>query len=129
MTILQEYITDRVDYARVAISTTNDVATLIDTITIPTDQTYNIEVLVQANKENFAEKGGFTIKGLYTNNAGTVTLQGSRAYPYRQRQEGWEVVFSISSPTILVFVYGMAATNINWKYERTAYLMEDKDDV
>ena len=129
MTIIQEYITDRVDFARTVLETTDGTDHTIDTIIIPTDAVYNVKITIFANTDDFLQMSSFDLIALYINDGGVVTQKGSTIYSYRQRETGWLATLTIVDATVVINVTGEAAKTVSWKCERSAFIMEDEDDV
>ena len=124
--ILKEYITDRIDYAETVLDTVDATPAIIDTIVIPTDKVYQIEVEITSVKSDYTLKGGFKIVATYVNNGGVVTLEGRIIYTHRQKETGLDVEFVLNSPNVEITVTGIAATTITWTCERKALINREE---
>lgn len=100
------------------VSTTDGTITTIDTVPIPTGESVLISVKLKGTKDDATLKAFFEIEAGYTNNAGTVTLQGAVNYQHRTMPSGWDVTFLINGTNVLIRVVGNAGNNIDWECSR-----------
>ena len=105
---------------KTTLSTTDATVTTIDTVPIPTDQIVILTAKVVSKKDDLTLTGYYDIICGYTNNSGTVTINGGGVVNYQDRQTpaGWNVTFVISGTNVLIRVKGAAATNVDWKCAR-----------
>lgn len=126
-TILKEYEDGAVDYAKTVNRASGNFT--IDTIIVPTDEAYYVDVKITGVRGTYANKAYFHIRALYVNDGGTVTLKGRRQYITKQADAGLMVVLTLASPNITVDITNSTGANYLWKCERVATIMESEDDV
>ena len=126
-TILKEYEDGTVDYAKTVKDSAGNFT--IDTITVPTDETYYVDVKITGVRSTYANKAYFHIRALYVNDGGTVTLKGKVQYISRQRDADLDAELTLSSPSIDVNITNGTGNNYHWKCIREATIMESEDDI
>lgn len=104
------------------VNTTNATPQNVAVLTVPSNSSGYVEARVvgyrtggasgSANDSTVAQ----AIRG-FKNNAGTLTLLGSTAYPFYYEDAVTNVDFAVSGTTLELQLTGRASTNITWNYE------------
>lgn len=126
-TILKEYEDGSVDYAKTVKDSAGNFT--IDTITVPTDESYKVDAILSAVRSTYADKANFHLRAYYVNDGGVVTLQGRIQYLTKQGIAGISVTLTLASPSVTVDITNSTGNNYHWKCERVANIMESEDDV
>lgn len=110
-----------IEYVNVAIAqpysvtTTNGTATTLATLSTSSNTTYLWQISVVArNTTSSATSGGWVMRVIYTNVAGTVVLIGNDVMYATTASTPWTVSTSISGTSVIISVTGQASTTINW---------------
>lgn len=101
------------------IATTDATVTTLQTVTIPSSTTVNINCAIVSRRTGGTggttdDGAGYSLLGTYNNLAGTATIIGTRDKTSRENQAGWDVDFSPSSGTVLIRVTGAINNNVTW---------------
>jgi hypothetical protein len=95
-----------------------------ETIAVPDDTIYLLEVAAVARRTDFPGRGGYLRKAVvYREGGGNATLQGVVNSPFtRETTSAWDVTVDVSGTDIQIKVRGAAGQTVNWRF---AYTLEE----
>lgn len=98
------------------IQTTDATVTVLGTLTLLDENTYQIEALVVGVQSDGTNRASYHLAvTVYRTGAGLATIQGSVTSLHTQESDvTWDATFTISSNDVRVSVTGVAATTIEW---------------
>jgi hypothetical protein len=98
-------------------ATTNDAApTVILNIDLPKGDTYTIDLMVAALRNDFVQGAGYRMAATFRNqDSAAVQIGATTVMATHEDAAAWDVQFAVAGQTVQVKVIGAAATTIQWR--------------
>lgn len=99
-----------------AVSTTNNTATVIKAIAVPSGYAISVRAQVLGMQDDYTDASTYTLIGAATNNAGTTAMKGTALYQVVESNASCDCTITANDTddTVEIKVTGITAENYAW---------------